>query len=151
MKQWTENSPKLKMIQLAFREVNDPTGQHSAYTTFKAEFAIEAGDIIFHFFKTPEVLAWTPEQQRHYWGDIFAKVLEETALKHSGCTIDSGRLKGQHIYDDDPPYSSQEPLDSWWFRAYGFGQLLGPHKWALRFCELLDEGLEAALAAERRT
>lgn len=148
MKKWEENSPKLRTVQLAFREVNDESGENSKYTTFKGEFAVEAGDIIFHFFKTPEILAWTPEQQRRYWAEIFAATLEKVAMAHSGCTADSGRLKAQHTYDDESPYSKAEPLDAWWFRAFGFGHLLDPHKWALRFCELLDEGLDAALAGE---
>jgi hypothetical protein len=143
-----ENSPKLRTIQLAFREVNDETGENSKYTTFKAEFAVAEGDIIFHFFKTPEIRAWTLDQQRHYWADIFARVLEETVVKYSGCSADSGRLKAQHTYDDEAPYSKEEPLDAWWFRAYGFGHLLDTHKWALRLCEVLDEALDAALAGE---
>lgn len=129
-------------MTLAFREVSD-------YTTFRAEFALERGDIIFHFFKTDEILAKPESAQRLYWAELFPTVLEPTALKYFGVTADSDRLKAQHLYDEEQPYSRKEPLDSWWFRAYGFGHRLDPHALALKFLEILDSDLEAGLASAR--
>ena len=40
-----------------------------------------------------------------------------------------------------------EEQASWWMRAYGFGQLLDPHKFAYGFFDKLDEALDAALGA----
>lgn len=131
---------------LAFREVDD-------YTTFKAEFAMDAGDIVFHFFKTSEIKAQDFSAQKLYWENTFATVLEPVALKYFGVTADSGRLQAKHIYDDEQPYSAAEPLDSWWFRAFGFGHRLDPHALALKFLETLDSGLDSSLATltARRT
>src|ERR1019366_4405818 len=105
LEKWAKNSGKLRTIQIAFREVNDPTGKNSLYTTFKAEFAIEAGDIIFHFYKTPEILKWSPVLQRQYWADVFATTLEPAALKYFSVTVESGRLKAQHVHDQEAPYT----------------------------------------------
>lgn len=134
----TEAQEKLRAVMLAFREVE-------LYTTFKAEFAIDAGDIVFHFFKTNEVN--NMPNPREYWGNTFAEVIEAVATKVFN--TDNTRLKAQHIYDDENPYSKEEPLDSWWLRAFGFGHLLDPHALALKFLEAMDEGLEAALSSSR--
>jgi len=126
------------MVMMAFRPVDD-------YTTFRAEFSVSEGDIIFHFFKTKEVEALP--NVRDYWAKTFAEVLEPAAKKHF--RADYPRLKAQHCYDEESPYSRQEPLDSWWFRAYGFGHLLDAHGFALKFLESLDAGLEEALKRSR--
>lgn len=111
------------------------------YTTFRAEFSITDGDIIFHFFKTPEVDAKGPQASYEYWSNIFPQCLEPVS---KACfNADAPRLKAQHIYDSDSPYSQREPLDSWWFRAYGFGHLLDPHAKAYAFAEALDAALDA--------
>jgi hypothetical protein len=137
-----EGEAKIRAVMLAFREVSD-------YTTFRAEFAMEAGDIIFHFFKTTEILASPESSQRLYWAEIFPSVLEPTALKYFGVTADSGRLKAQYIYDEESPHTRKEPLNSWWLRAFGFGHRLDPHAVALKFLEILDSDLEAGLASRR--
>jgi hypothetical protein len=121
---------------LAFREVDD-------YTTFKAEFAMDAGDIVFHFFKTDEVKSLDPSAQNLYWQTTFAAALESVTPGFFGVTSDSGRLQAKHVYDDEQPYSAAEPLDSWWLRAFGFGHRLDPHKLALKFLETLDSALDA--------
>jgi len=124
-----------EVLPLTFIPIND-------YTTFRAEFAITDGDIVFHFFKTPEVeKLGDPARVRQYWGDVFASVLEPVAK--TIFNADVPRLKAQHIFDEDAPYSRQHPLDSWWFRAYGFGHLLDPHAIAYRFAEALDASLDA--------
>jgi hypothetical protein len=111
------------------------------YTTFRAEFAITAGDIVFHFFKTPEVEALGNAQTvKKYWAEDFATTLEDVAKKVFNA--DAPRIRAQHVYDDEPPHSKQEPLDSWWFRAYGFGHLLDPHALAGRFVSSLDASLD---------
>jgi len=135
MKKWNENQPNLSAVQLSFIPID-------GYTTFRAEFAMEAGDIIFHFFKTPEIEA-LGDNTRKYWAEVFPKVLEQVCVKSFAVAADSGRLKAQHVWDQEMD------LDSWWFRAYGFGHLLDPHRVSLRFLEALDEGLDAALPSIR--
>lgn len=135
-----EAEAKIRAMMLSFREVDD-------YTTFRAEFAMEAGDIIFHFFKSDETKAGHPADQQVYWTETFAKVLEPVALQFFGVTADSGRLQAKHIYDAEQPHSEAEPLDSWWFRAYGFGHRLDPHALALKFLETLDSRLDAAFSS----
>lgn len=135
MKKWTDNSPNLRAIQLAFHEVKD-------YTTFRAEFAMDAGDIVFHFYKTPEIEG-LGNLVRKYWADMFPLVLVEVSTAHFGVSEDSGRLKGQHVWDEGLG------LDSWWFRAFSFGHLLDPHAVAFKFLERLDAGLDAALPSIR--
>lgn len=123
-----ESGGVLPVQPLQFIQVDD-------YTTFRAEFAITEGDIVFHFFKTAEVMAKPPEYQRHYWGTVFAHVLEPTAK--ALFKADYPRLKAQHIDD------GEMKLDSWWFRAYGFGHLLDPDALAFEFLDALDEALDA--------
>lgn len=124
---------------LAFQEVND-------YTTFKAEFAMEAGDMIFHFYKTPEIRSLP--NPRGYWAEVFPSVLEPVAKK--AFDADYPRLKAQHVYDEEQPHSPTEPLDSWWFRAYGFGHRLDPHSVAYRFLDALDAALDEAIVKLRQ-
>jgi len=100
------------------------------------------GDMVFHFFKNDEVKA--RRDVADYWTVAFPRALEPVALAHFNVTADSGRLKAQHVYSSESPYTEREPLDSWWFRAYGFGFLLDPHRMALQFIEKLDQALEDA-------
>ena len=122
---------------LAFQKVSD-------FTTFDAEFAMERGDIVFHFFKTKEILSLSKADQDRYWDETFPRVLEPVALSFFKVTADSGRLKAEHVYDPELE-TEGHPLDSWWFRAFGFGHRLDPHALALKFLDNLDSGLEAAL------
>ena len=107
---------------MQFTQVND-------YTTFRAEFAVTAGDIVFHFFETAEVQALSA--RNIYWETVFAKELEAVAVRVFNA--DSTRLRA--AYTDE--------LRSWWLRAYGFGHLLDPHRLVYRFLDALDEALDA--------
>lgn len=105
------------------------------YTTFYAEFALVDGDIVFHFFLTPEMRS-NRARWRRYWLEDFPTVLEPSALKHFDTTPEAKRLEATYIEDI---------VDSWWMRAFGYGHLLDPHQFALGFLEQLDQGLDAVL------
>lgn len=122
-----------------FTQVND-------YTTFRAEFAIEEGDIIFHFFLPPELLeaakklAEFPvrlkeldEKTRKYWLDGFARTLDVVARGY----FQAGPERLAATYIDD------YELKSWWLRCSGFGQGLSPETRASAFLEKLDQALDA--------
>jgi hypothetical protein len=105
-----------------------------AYTTFRAEFAIEGGDVIVHFYR-PE----GDDDGAHaatYWTTTFPAELERVAK--SIFRADYPRLQAQHVDAADLG------IDSWWLRAYGFGHLLDPAGLALRFFDRLDLALDAA-------
>lgn len=123
---------KLGAVMLQFVQVDD-------YTTFKAEFANSEGDLVFHFFKTPEVER-LPDV-RGYWGVTFAAALEEVAKRVFNA--DAPRIQGQHMYDQEMG------LDSWWFRANGYGHLLDPYKLVYSFLDTLDEALDKTLSTSR--
>ena len=115
---------------LGFIQVND-------YTTFKCEFTIKEGDLVFHFNRTPEVMQREPLSREQYWKQTFPTCLERSAKKVFDC--DFPRIMGQFIHE--PKLGIEE---SWWFRASGFGHLLDPHKKAYAFLDELDASLDAA-------
>lgn len=106
--------------------------QIEGYTTFRAEFAVTEGDLVFHFFMTPEIEALPEKERKHYWAERFAEVLEPVAKEHF--LADAPRIKAQHVCDMG--------IDSWWFRAKGFGHLLDPHRFAYQFLDKLDQALD---------
>lgn len=124
----TEQDSQQGVAPLQFIQVPD-------YTTFKAEFALTEGDIIFHFFMTPEVEKL--RNVRVYWANTFPGVLEPVAKKIFNAEYP--RIKAQHVHD------AEMKIDSWWFRAYGFGHLLDPDALAYRFLDALDAGIEAEM------
>jgi hypothetical protein len=103
------------------------------YTTFRAEFALEGGDIIVHFFLPgdPDARAGAPT----YWTETFPAELERVAKEVF--KADYPRLQAQHVSAQDLG------IDSWWLRAFGFGHLLDPAALTLRFFERLDVALDA--------
>lgn len=109
----------------------------SNYTTFSGEFALTQGDIVFHFFLSPELECWSAASQQRYWGEVFPKVLEPTAK--ASFNAEFPRLKAQHVYEPDMG------INSWWLRAYGFGHLLDPDKLVYRFLDALDAALDEAI------
>jgi hypothetical protein len=124
---------------IRFTQVND-------YTTFRAEFAVEDGDLIFHFFLPPEVietakkLAEFParlkdfeDKVRKYWLDSFARTLDVVARSYFQAGPE--RLAAQYIDDYE--------LKSWWLRCSGFGHGLAPEDRANAFLEKLDQALDA--------
>jgi len=111
----------------------------SGYTTFDCEFSITQGDLVFHFFLSPEMQRWSAASQRAYWGEVVPRVLEEVAK--STFNAEFPRLQAQHVYEPDMG------INSWWLRAYGFGHLLDPHALVYRFLDALDAGLDVAIKA----
>lgn len=103
------------------------------HTTFRAEVAITEGDIVFHFFVNEEIKAM-PDPKK-YWMETFPNALSQVAEEHFQATFP--RLKAAYT----------EEQASWWMRAYGFGQLLEPHKFAYAFFDKLDAALDSALGA----
>ena len=116
-----EQSVDLPVLPMVFTAVE-------GYTTFKAELAIAEGDIIFHFYVTDEIQK-LPNPKK-YWLELFPKALSESAEQYFNVTFP--RLKAAYT----------EEKASWWMRAFGFGRLLDPHKFAYRFFDVLDEALD---------
>lgn len=100
------------------------------YTTFLAEFAIVDGDLVFHFFLSPEVQAH--RDAKVYWDSIFPAFLDPVAKEVF--KADFPRLKAAKVAEFE--------IDSWWLRAFGFGYVLDPHKLAYRFLDALDLALD---------
>jgi hypothetical protein len=98
------------------------------HTTFKAEFAMVDGAIVYHFFLTPEM-----STRARYWEELFPNALSRVAERYFNATYP--RLKAAYT----------EEVKSWWMRAEGFGLVLDPHKFSYRFFELLDTELEEVL------
>jgi len=104
------------------------------YTTFRAELAIADGDLIFHFYVTAEVNVRQAPTPLKYWMELFPAVLESMAKTYFNA--DFPRLKAAYT----------EEHASWWFRAFGFGHVLDPHKFAYDFLEKLDAALDEAIS-----
>ncbi len=119
------------------------------FTTFRAEFMIEDGDIIYHFFLAPEVveagkklrdenniagLNTLEGRVRKYWLDSFPRTLDVVARDFF--RSDASRLEATYVDDYD--------LKSWWLKAKGFGnEGLDPSVRARLLCEKLDQALDA--------
>ncbi len=130
-----QSNPDVQGVSaLAFTKFND-------YTTFQGEYAITEGDLVFHFFRTPEVKALPQAKRDLYWQRTFAVCLNDVAQK----VFEAGppRLQGQFI--DEPELGV---VQSWWFRANGYGHLLEPHKKIYSFLDALDSALEAASSTQ---
>lgn len=121
-----QDSPaELPVLPLSFIQVND-------YTTFRAEFAITEGDIVYHFFITAEINGLV--NPRRYWDELFPSKLQDVAREYF--KADFPRLQAQYIPE----------MASWWFRAKGYGAKLDPHRFSYRFFDLFDEALEGEMA-----
>lgn len=101
------------------------------YTTFRGEFAVSEGDIIFHFFVTDEIQKLG--NSKKYWLELFPKCLSDNAERFFSAK--SPRLKAAYT----------EEQASWWMRAYGFGKLLDPYRLTHRFFDVLDEALDSEM------
>ena len=101
--------------------------QADEYHQFRAEFAVVGKDLVFHFFPPPR----HPDLQA-YWGAFFPAVLDPIA--RDVFKAEYPRLRAARITEFE--------IDSWWFRAYGFGQALSPATLAYRFLDVLDGALE---------
>lgn len=103
----------------------------SGYTTFKVDYAIVDGDLVFHFYVTPEIQKLkNPEQ---YWLQTFPAVIDPVAREFFQAEFP--KLKAA--------YTPEKA--SWWMRAFTFGMVLEPHKLAHNFFDKLDEALDSAL------
>jgi hypothetical protein len=101
--------------------------QCDEYHHFRAEFAVVGGDLVFHFFPPKR-----PHDLDVYWGGFFPAVLDPVARE--AFKAEYPRLKATRITEFE--------IDSWWFRAYGFGQGLSPPALAYRFLDALERGLD---------
>lgn len=96
------------------------------YTTFRAEYASADADLVFHFYVK------TKDQVGTYWEKIFPHVLEVIAKEIF--RADYPRLKAKRVDEFE--------IDSWWFRAYGFGEVPDPLALVRRFLDGLDRALD---------
>lgn len=111
------------------------------YTTYEGEFAVKDGDLVFHFSRTAEVLAKPGTEREAYWKTTFPTCLERVAKEVFEC--DYPRIQGQFIHEP-----SLGIVESWWFKADGFGMLLEPHKKAYVFLDALDKALDEASTSQ---
>lgn len=119
---------------LRFTEVND-------YTTFRAEFAIDGDDLVFHFFLPPEFSSLSgpviAQRVDRYWKDGFPRALDGTARDFF--KADFPTLKAAYTTE----------LNSWWLRANGFGNNVDPEARCRLFIQKLDAALDQAKEAEK--
>lgn len=108
------------------------------FTTFLAEYAIQNGDYIVHFFPPKE--RYVHVNGRHQvsgpflikWQRTFPQILSPLAEEYFGAT--QPRLQAAYTAE----------MFSWWMKASGFADRLGPEDYILRFFEKLDALLDAA-------
>lgn len=116
------------VLPLQFTKVDD-------YTTFRAEFAIDGDDLVFHFFLPPELeSAKGPVLQQRiekYWKDGFPRSLDVVARDFFKAEFP--RLKAAYTQE----------LSSWWLRANGFAAVLDAGARARAFIQRLDQALDA--------
>ncbi|WP_394831778.1 hypothetical protein LVJ94_35205 [Pendulispora rubella] len=99
---------------------------HVEESEFIAEYGICGEDIVFHFF--------LPQgRSLRYWTRDFPKVLEPVARRVF--RADFPRICAMHIVEPELG------IDSWWFRAYGFGRLLNARGLAINFLAQLAKAL----------
>lgn len=112
---------------LQFKKVED-------YTTFLAEYAWDGDDLVFHFFRTPEMQgqAGPPAglSGTQYWRLVFPEVLDPVA---------------REVFQAGPPRlraAYTEEMDSWWLRASNYGHLIDKDAFVSRFLAKLDQTLD---------
>lgn len=101
--------------------------QVGAYTTFSAEYAMEEGDFILHFFLPPEL------KSPLYWASLFPQVLDTVARAH----FQAGPPRLRAAYTEE--------VNSWWLRANGYDTVLNKDEYIIRFLDKLDEALDQML------
>jgi hypothetical protein len=99
------------------------------YTTFDAEYGEKDGNLIFHFFKTPEVCGRADEEQ--FWVKLFPQVLDVVA-REAFSDPEGQRLVGAYT----------EELESYFLKARGFASVPDPDGLATAFLEQLDQALD---------
>jgi hypothetical protein len=110
-----------------FTKVND-------FTTFNAEYTYIGNDLVMHFFLPPEKRLSNPAD-RDYWLNTFSNCLDAAARRYFNA--DYPRLMAKYT----------EEVESWWFKACGFGHVIDPDALAAKFLKGLDAMLDAATCA----
>lgn len=116
---------------LRFTQVED-------YTTFLAEYAVQDGNYIVHFFPPKERYVGAGSSKKIHgeflvrWQRLFPQVLSPCAEQYFSAT--APRLQAAYTAE----------MFSWWFKAAGFAERLDPDGFIRRFFEKLDAALDAA-------
>lgn len=117
------------MTSSSFANVADAVPQFKKitdFTSFFAEYAMIDNNIVCHFFETPEF----PIANTRYWLELFPTILNEVAQKYFNAT--APRLVAKYT----------EELNSWFFKAQGYGHLLDPDTYVREFFDDLDCAIE---------
>jgi hypothetical protein len=120
-----DQQPELPVQPIRFQSVD-------AYTTFKAEYAIVDGDLVFHFYVTPEIQKMA--EPHKYWLQTFPAIIDPLAKDYFKAEFP--KLKAAYT----------EEKASWWMRAFGFGMVLEPHQLAFGLFDKLDAALDEAVS-----
>lgn len=96
------------------------------FTTFSAEYALQDGNIVIHFFLPRDF-----KGAQDYWTMKFPRALDPTAQSYFKAT--APRLQAKYT----------EELKSWWFRASGYDHIIDWQKFVESFFEELDRALES--------
>lgn len=105
------------------------------YTTFAAEWVLQNGNIIVHFF-LPSDFERGAQSKRVYWTMLFPIALDYVAQEVFAAT--APRLQAKYT----------EELNSWWFRANKYDHIIDLKAFLRKFFDSLDAELEKALSAE---
>jgi hypothetical protein len=101
------------------------------YTTLTAEYSKIDDNLVVHFFLPDD--AGAQGFPADYWISVFPTALDAVARSHF--SADRPRLVAKYT----------EEMNSWWFKAYGYGHLLDPDGFMSKFFEKLDEALSVTL------
>lgn len=150
----------------------------SSWGTFDAELSFDGDNFLIHFF-LPEkkedlfqacnvIHAQKPFFAEKYWNDTFPMTLSDAArtyFKVEYPRIAAKRVREEGVMtvprkpleevqgENGKEYKLQEkgrPLDSWWFIATGFGNVLDPQEYVRRFFVALDQELRKRTARNGR-
>jgi hypothetical protein len=97
------------------------------YTTFRAEYVLQDGNIVIHFFLPTDFRG----SKGDYWAIQFPKALDATAQHCFQAT--RPRLQAKYT----------EELESWWLRALSYEHIIDLRAFLYAFFDLLDATLEA--------
>lgn len=101
------------------------------FTTFNAEYTYTGDDLVVHFFLPPE--RRLPEA-RAYWLETFPACLDASAREFFNAEYP--RLMAKYT----------EEMESWWFKACGYGHVIDPDAFAAKFLKGLDGHVDVALS-----
>lgn len=109
-----------------------PKFKQQTYETFKAEYDFQDGVLTIHFF--------LPERKvtEHYWKNLFAEAMDTLGTEHFQAT--KPRLVAKYTPE----------MESWWFRAQGYGHIIDIDAYVLRFFEKLSERMAPALRTQSK-